>query len=267
MSSLLIVPPLPIVGITASRGNMVERLLTGDPREAWQDTGGSGQITIGIDLGIAQQVDTLFLGFTNAQDNATIAVSSGVANAGETQWTGAVLPAPYLNTRPRRHGFAWRNKLIDDPYAGRIRVGDPILARYIDVRVTQGAGGAPLYAGNLCAGLAFQPLLGREYGGGRGAVDTGTRERLQAGGFGMSPGLVKAAWGFTMGDLTPSEVDRLWDIVSLIGETKSVLVVEAPDATPGLAERLHWSVFDKLESYERLDPANTRWAFRVEDWI
>lgn len=266
MSSLLIVAPLPVVGITASRGANVARLLNADPREVWVDNTIASQVTLGIDLGSVQSVDTVFLGFTNAGDGAAMVVSSGVASAGETAWAGAVLPAPYKTTRRPRHGFVWRSKLVNDPEAGAIRVGDPINARYIDVKLTQPAGNDALYAGVLAAGLAFQPKFGREYGGGRTPIDTGSRERMPSGGFGVSPGIVKSSWDFTMGDLTADEVDQLWDLTLQLGETRSVLAVENPDVSPGLNERLHWSMFDKLQQYERLNPALTRWAFRVEDW-
>lgn len=266
MSSLSIVAPIPIVGITASRGSNVARLLTGNPREVWLDNAVASVATIGIDLGSVQPVDTVFLGFTNAGDGATMVVTSGTASAGEATWPSAVLPAPYKTTRRPRHGFAWRSKLVNHPEAGTIRVGDPINARYIDVRVTQPAGNAALYAGCIAAGLAFQPALGREYGGGRTPIDTGSRERLPSGGFGVSPGIVKGSWDWTMGDLYADEVDRLYDIALQLGETRDVLVVEDPEVSPGLNERLHWGMFDKLQAYERINPALTRWSFRIEDW-
>jgi len=31
-------------------------------------------------------------------------------------------------------------------------------------------------------------------------------------------------------------------------------------------EAIHYGVFERFQAYERLDPANTRWAGSVIDW-
>jgi hypothetical protein len=266
MSSLLILRPAAVAAISSSRGSNVGRLLGGDPREVWRDNAVGTTTTLSLDLGTVQPVDTLFLGYTNAGDGAILSVLSGVDAPDETGWSGGVMPAPYTIPEDPRHGFVWRSRLVDHPQAGRIRVPDPIQARYITARVRQPVGNDPLYAGALAVGAAFQPVFGREYGGGRTPVETGSRERLASGSFGVSPGNVKGSWDWTMGDLTADEVDALWRMAKRLGETRSVLVVEDPDVTPGLAERLHWGMFDKLQPYSRLDPALTRWSFRIEDW-
>jgi hypothetical protein len=52
-----------------------------------------------------------------------------------------------------------------------------------------------------------------------------------------------------------------------VGKHGSILVVEDPDqAATGLNERVHWGLFDKLESYERIAPGATKWTLRIEDW-
>ena len=45
-----------------------------------------------------------------------------------------------------------------------------------------------------------------------------------------------------------------------------MLVVEDPDQTDGLTERVHWGLFRKLDTYERLDPQNTKWSLQIADW-
>jgi hypothetical protein len=261
MSSLLLMRPMPISQITASRGSGVTRLLTDDPKEAFLDSAVASALTINVDLGSVQTIDSVFLGYTNADPACVWTVTSGVPTYGGTTWaSGANLPAPYRITRRPRHGFLH----LVDPVTN---LAAPVSARYIRFVITQPAGALPLYAGVVAVGQAIQPIYGHEYGSGRTPIDTATRERLVSGGFGIGPGIVKSSWDWTMGDLTDDELNAIYDVAMTQGESHGILVVENPDVTLGLAERIHWGVFDKLESYQRLIPGATSWAMRIEDWI
>jgi len=254
MKTLCMVPPISIAAITASRGSDPSRLLTNDPKEVWVDSVAGSAVTLNIDLGSSQLIDTIFLGSSNAADAATWNISSGVSTPVETGWgLNAVLPVPYrIPSRPR-------HSLVQKPA--------PIPARYVRLTITQPVGSPPLVIGNIAIGAAFIPTWGREYGSGRTPIDTGSRERLPSGGFGISPGAIKSSWTWTMGDLTDDEVDALFAMTMVFGQSYALLTIEDPDTTPGLAERIHWGVFDKLEAYERLSPGATKWAFTVEDWV
>jgi len=254
MKTLCMVPPVSIAAITASRGSDPSRMLTNDPKEVWVDSLAGSAVTFNIDLGSPQSLDTVFLGFTNAADAATWTVSSGVAGPTEQVWTSAaVFPSPYKIAARPRHGF--------------VQLAGAAMARYVRITITQPAGSQPLYAGVVAVGAAFVPTWGREYGSGRTPIDTGSRERLPSGGFGISPGAIKSSWSWTMGDLLDDEVDTLFAMAMAFGQSYALLTIEDPDSTPGLAERIHWGVFDKLEAYERLAPGATKWAFTVEDWV
>lgn len=253
MKAVLIMAPLPMAAATSSRGSGAARLLTPDPKEAWLDSTIGSAATLSVDLGSVQTIDTAFIGNTNAATGAAMTVRSGINASTEYNWpTAGILPAPYRIASRPRHGLA--------------QLAVPVQARYVDFIITQPAGGQPMYVGNLALGLGFVPTWGSEYGGGRGVVDTGARERLLGGGFGVARGTRKANYAWTMGDLTDDEVQTLYALIYDRGETAPLVVIESPDNTAGLGERSHWCVADKLEPYERFAPGATRWAFSIEEW-
>lgn len=247
MAVVAIVRPLPISAIGGTFPN-VSRLLTPDPKEA-AITSGSGTATIDIDLGASVSFDTIFVGYTSAAAADVLTATYGTSAYTTTAWGSNIAAADSQLLTPIRHFYSKR--------------ASPVTARYIRLTGTFTAGYS---IGMACVGLSFNPQYGHEYGGGRGVISTGTAERLFSGGFGIDEGTTAGMWQFTLGDLQPAEVRQLYAIARDRGETKSLLVVEDPDAGSDLAERCHWGIFRKIEAYERLDPANTRWSFTVEDW-
>lgn len=141
-----------------------------------------------------------------------------------------------------------------------------VLARFITVAFNQPANPI-LQVGLLLVGVAFQPTHNREWGSGRQIVDTGSREPLLGGGFGIGEGVRKAVFRWNLGDLTDAEVESLYDMALDRGETRPILVVEDPDATTGLNERIHYGLFDRFDAYERLGPGRTTWALSVTQWV
>jgi len=255
MASLIILAPLP-ASVSSSRGSGQARLLTDDPKEVWTDSVSGSAAVLTLDLGATMQIDSAFLGSSNAADTAAWTVSSGINNGTETVWlNSAPMPAPYRRTARPRMSF--------------YRRAAPIAARYLSVSLIQPANSPPLTIGNFATGLAFQPTYGNEYGSGRTPIDTGSREALFSGGFGTLRGIRKTAFTATLGDLLDAEVERLDDIFQDKGSTLPVLFIEGTDATgaaAATAEQMHWSVFQKLEGYERQAPAVTRWGLTFEEW-
>lgn len=115
-------------------------------------------------------------------------------------------------------------------------------------------------------GLAFQTEYGEERGGGGLIEDTGSVERLFGGGFGIDEGVATTGYSWTFGDLQDAERRQLFQIVKRLRTTRSFLMVENPAQTEGLNERIHWSLFRKLEAYERIDPKNSKWSLSCWDW-
>lgn len=224
----------------------VARLATPDPKEA-AVMGAAGQ-TIDLDLGSVQNIDTLFLGYTSASNEAApIAVSYGSLAHAETILAGDLPVAAGRDPDPRRHF---------------VRVLElPVAARYI--RLTPPAA---LTLGVVAVGLAFKSFWGHEWGAGRLIEDTGSADRLFGGGFGINEGVAASGYQWTFGDLTQDEEQTLWALVKRARTTRSILVVEDSDQTFGLHDRTHWGLFPRLEPYERLAPGATRWGFSVRGW-
>lgn len=264
MASLIILAPLPAIGIVSSRGSGESRLLESDPKEGWTDSTVGASVTLTIDLGSVQMVDSLFLGSSNAADGATLAISSGVAGPSELTWTNAIrMSAPYRRSGKPRMSFYRRGSIVAGAY-----VPAPIAARYVQAVLYQPPGSPPLFIGNMATGLAFQPTYGNEYGSGRATIDTGNRESLIGGGFGTLLGTRKKAWSGQLGDLLDAEVDRLDDIFEDKGSTIPIVFIEGTEGIASVPqqEQIHWGLFQKLEAYERQAPAVTRWAISIEEW-
>ena len=248
MLRLSITEPLRIATLGGSLANAA-RLLTPDPREATGVTTASATQTIDIDLGAATSIDTVFLGYANASAYpAAIGMTYGVASYTETTAANIVV-APSIGF-PFRHYFT--------------QLAAPVTARYIRLSLPLPAGAT---FGVLAVGAAFMSQLGHEWGGGRFVTDTGSATRLQGGGFGIDEGVAAGGYQWTFGDLTADETQRLYLIQRNRRTTRTLLVVEDPEVSPGLNERIHWGLLGKLEAYERLDPINTKWSMTINDWL
>jgi len=254
MANLLIMAPLPVAAVAASRGTGADNLLSPDPREVWADSAVGSAATIEVDFGAVRRIDTVFLGhlFPPA-DGATWTLDCGFAAHGETMIAGAAplrVPDVPGHAPALSHAF-WH--------------GAPVSLRYLRLAVTQAAGAAPLTAGVLLAGLAFQPRWNREWGGGRRPIDSGSATQLSTGGFAIAEGERKSAWYWTLGDLEDDELDVLYDITLDRGETRPLLVVEDPASTAGLRRRLHYGLFQQLRQYERQRLGRTRWELTLAE--
>lgn len=250
MSALIFVKPIPFLTTLASGRDPTEaNLNTPNPKEAYFAPSTALQFFV-ADMGSAQSVDTGFLGYTNAKDGVVVEFRVGNDPGG----TGAVSLGAHVVARD---GSA-------RPYHALVK-GATLVGRYLFCIVT-GTDPVKLIAGVLAGGKALQPTFGHEWGAGRRVLDTGAKERLKSGGFGVDRGVRASAWQWTLGDLTDAEADALNELALDVGETSSVLVVEDPDQTAGLSKRCHWGMFTGLEAFERIAPGATRWAWKVEDW-
>lgn len=244
MSVLAIMQPLPVAAIGGTLEG-VQRLLTPSPREAAVSAGGDR--TIDIDLGAVVSFDVIWIGYVNAT------AGGFTATCGAADFTSIALPAIAIapsRLKRRRHYLA--------------SLPAPVAARYI--RISCPATPAGLELGVLAVGLAIRPALGHEWGSGRFVVDTGTATRLAGGGFGLRRGARAGGWQWTLADLDDNEADAIYGLQLAVGSSAPVLVIEDPDATAGLNERIHWGILTKLSESERRAIADTKWDMRVEDW-
>jgi hypothetical protein len=250
MASLLIVRPYPNNIVTPNLGTGGPNLLTPDPKEVWVGSSGGGTYFFDIDLGSPQTADFIFAGFSSFP---VFHVTSLWTATGMNTGLSAVnftasgqLTSP---RGPRNHNFA--------SFA-------PLTSRYWRVGVNCATS---FSLGILALGRAVQPTWGREWGSGRQVTDMSAVQPLRGGGYGIERGARKPGFQFTCGDLTDAEVEDLWQMALEIGESAPVIVVEDPDRTAGLNERIHYGLFDRPEEYQRLLPGATRWGFRLKGWV
>jgi hypothetical protein len=254
MSNMLILRPATPAAVAVNRGSGGQNLLTPDPKEVWADNATGSDATVTLDFGAARAVDSAFVGYHNAIAGAAWSLAGGLNAAGDLGLlvAGADLRAPSSSgAPPRRHAF---------------RRFAATNLRFLTFYFNQPAAPA-LQIGVLLSGLAFQPAWNREWGGGRQVLDTGSKEPLLGGGFGVGDGARKAAYKWRLGDLSDAEADALYDMALDRGETRPVLVVEDPDLTAGLNERLHYGLFDRFEQIERRTQQQTSWSLSVTQWV
>lgn len=249
MSGVLIVKPLAIAATPTVTGTGAANLLTADPNEAWIASA-VGTNGIDIDMGAAVTIDSFYLGYTNASSAATWIISRATGLGTGLTTIKATGPMRAADSEgPRHHAFH--------------RLAAPVSSRYFRLSVTQ-TGAAPLYAGALVIGLAFEKH--RERGGGRGLVDTGQRQDLPSGGFGIGDGVVKAQFNFSFIDLSGEELRRLWSIQKDRGLRRPVVVVEDADLTASMNDAIHYGTFDRFQPYEGTDADETRWTCSHIEW-
>lgn len=249
MSGVLIIKPLAIAAVPIVTGTGQANLLSADPNEAWI-AASSASLTIDVDMGSVVSIDSFYLGYTNASAAATWTIASGTElGSGLTTQKASTLMRAIDSEGPRHHCFA--------------RLDAPIAARYWRFTLVQ-SGGAPLYIGAMALGLAFEKF--REYGDDRTTVDTGTREDLPGGGFGIGEGVVKSLFAFSFVDLTEAEANQLWSIKKDRGLTRPVVVVENTDLTTGMNDAIHYGVFERFQARGRVSPRYRRWAGSILDW-
>lgn len=255
MSNMVIVKPLtPTAAVTASTGTGGANVATSDPKEVWASTAGGAAVEFIFDFGANVSINSLFIGYVGGAATApTLTWTSGTAGGyAFTNLNGVAALAPSAHASPlRRHCF---------------RQVALIAHRHHSVVFTPGVAGTTTI-GIVCFGLAFQPIHNQEWGGGRQVIDTGTKERLRGGGFGFDEGVRKASYQWTFGDLLDAEVEQLYELALDRGEGRPALVVEDPDQTSGLNERLHYGTFERFERYGRENPQQTRWGLTVEQWV
>lgn len=253
MNPLLIVEPLPIAAIAASRGTGAANLLTADPKEVWADDAVGSPVKLTIDLGVVQTIDTIFLGhLRSSAAAATWAIAtSGAGNADPQPTTGLRVPDVTGTFASLSHALWY---------------GPAVTARIVELTIQQPAGAAPLSVGSLVIGQAFVADLGQEWGAGRQVIDTGTATSLPSGGFAIVEGVRKRRFAWTFGDLTQDEADRLELRAMAMGETRPGLVVENAERSAGLVARIRYGKFDRWRPFERRNRRQTRWEIAIEDW-
>lgn len=255
MGNLLIVNPMQLTA-SASRGSGAENLASRDPKEIWADTASGSPAMLLGDLGAVREIDTIALiAARPPAASATWSIQGGIAGSTEaTIQIATALRVPDVAGAFEETSFA-------------LWTGSPQSVRHLAIGVQQPAGQPPLTIGRIIVGKAFVAQLGPEWGGGRRPVDTGSATGLPSGGFSVVEGVRKRFFGWTFGDLSIDEADRLEQIGLALGETLPGFVVEDEARTAGLRARGHYGLFKRWNAYERRNRKQTRWEIGIEEWV
>lgn len=262
MKKMIIIEPIALqpawVTGAAAAGFPASNLADAQPLVIWKGSN-SGPFTIDLDLQADTLLDTVFLGFTSALAGATWEIraattaqgSAFLTNAGAVKLAASTFRASADALGPRYHGF-WR-------------AAAPFTARYVRLIIT--GGGANMTAGVLAVGNAFEPTYGHEWQSGRGLEDLSVKERLPSGAMSVDERAIFPTWRFTLADLTNADLAALWGLARRRGASRPLIVVEDPDTTAGLHERLHYGSLKDLQEYSREADEKTRWEFTIEEWL
>lgn len=256
MSKLMLIEPLKLAEVMASRGTGASNLGTRDPKEAYADSQSGSPVTITVDLGSVRRIDTILMAYVrHATAGTQWTVSGGVANGNEQVLQQSVaLRVPDVAGR-----FAATSHAL--------WTGEPVVVRFLTITLTQVAGAEPLTIGALVVGLAFVAALGQEWGGGRQPLDSGSATALPSGGFAVVDGARKRRGSWTFGDLTRDEADELEELALALGTTKPGVAIEDASVTVGLRARIFYGRFEQWKQYERRNLAQTRWEVGIEEWV
>lgn len=249
MTAIKIVQPLTVVAIDASGGDGVGNLLTRDPKEVFWIPEAQGTVTVTIDLGSANQFDTVYLGYVRPKASPpSWRIRCGIGNADE-QMLQAIAPIPSavaVGPPSQRTEGLWTGAIAT--------------ARYLAIDIEPSSPIEAITAGVLVVGQAFVTTFGPEWGAGRQPIDTGAASALPSGGFAVVDGAHKSRFSWTFGDLSPRETQQLEGLALDLGETKPGLVIEQ-------GSRPLYGLFDRWKAYERRNRAQTRWEVALTEWI
>lgn len=261
MSNILILSPLAIDadGLTASSAALnfpADHLRDPQPKVIWKSAL-SGQVDIDVDLKADVPLDTVFLGYSNADAAATWEIRMATQAQGQIylddmasiQKSSSSLRANAQSDDPRHHGF-W--------------TGASTQARYIRIRMNQAS--TPLELGVLAIGQSFRPQYNYDWGAGRSLSDLSTTKTLRGGQFDVVKDAIVPNWRFVLGNLSDSELDALWKITKKHGKSTPLLIVEDPDTTGDLQEALHYGTLRDINAYERRTAVKSRWEFTIQHW-
>jgi len=245
MTLPLIVNPLPIAAIaqTVGTGAGLDNLATPNPKEAFVASG-AGQVTIAIDFGVHVVIDTVFLGFTNLPEGASIDL------LGDDAPIGSAVGSHSYRRAPARHAF--------------VAFDAPIGLTSLQLRVP--GFDQALVAGIVAAGLGVRASAGVEPDWGRPITDTSVVSRLPGGSFGIDRAAASGGYQWTMPALTDIERDQLYALQLDVGIGSTILAIEDPAAVLGRNEVAHWSLITKPDVFARTMPGESKWPWQVQDW-
>lgn len=218
---------------------------------------GTATLYIDIDLGANTAIDTVALLFTNFTAGATWLLQGATAAAG----SGAVATLSGFGAQ----AFGMASTTRANPRHGFI-TATSVTVRYLRIIVTETALRV-MQAGIVCIGQRWLPGFNFELGAGRKINDLSDKRTLPGGEKGIWRKAKVPVFRATWSNIVDTELRDLWSILSEVGESEPLLVIEDPDATTGQLERIHYCTIDGLDFYERSQVDKSRIDLRFEEWL
>lgn len=218
---------------------------------------GTAALFLDIDLGADTSIDTVALLFTNFTAGATWLVQ------GATQAAGAGAVATLAGFGAQAFGVASTTR--SNPRHGFI-AGTSATVRYLRIIVTETALRV-MQIGVIAIGTRWLPSFNFELGAGRKITDLSDKRTLPGGEKGIWRKAKVPMFRGTWSNVVDIELLDLWSILSEVGESEPLLLIEDPDATTGQLERIHYCTIDGLDFYERAQVDKSRIDLRFEEWL
>lgn len=245
MSDLLALP-LTLSAVTASSAaTPAANLLDPKPGRVWQSTATNATLT--LDLGQDQDIDLLWLGYTNLSRAATWEIRCATAAQGQ-----AYLANVASIEQASIQAWASDDALGPAYHALWWRASGPISRRYVQVSLSDptNADGV-LRAGRVYLARAYRPSWPREAGSERGILDLSTKERLRTGPLVINPGARIKTRAVTFTGLAAEEMRTFfWPLLLSRGETGDLLHVIDPTPALGRHELIIYGVLARARSIE-----------------
>ncbi len=263
--------PLPAAGIVSNTGNGAN-LADPQPKVAWQipQSAGAWASAVIIDLGADRSFDTVALIATNASQWLFWSFYSKTAAQGPFSGLGETAGA----TAHFVGEIFWTPPTVEGALRHGVRLILASTGRYLQFVVGSNVPGsdASFRAGCLLIGQRIQPggpLGGFDWGGGRRVLDLSAVRVLQGGERAIWKGTKVPEVRGTFSHLSDSELQRLWQLQLLVGESEPVLLVEAPDTggPAGGNERIHYGLLTGLDFFERRQSDKSRVEVRLQHWL
>lgn len=259
---LLPLVPASITASSAAGAFPDDNLADPQPKVVWQSAVGAGAVTITIDLGADTSIDTVALLFSTLSADATWDVLGASAAAGvgalddaASRILGSTGAGPRAGVTSRATRFHM------------LATGTAVVVRYVRINLNDPTT-TTIAAGIAAIGQAWAPFWNYEWGGGRRIDDLSDVQQLDGGELAIwrkaKVPTAKVSWG----DMTDAELRALWSILSELGQSEPLLLIEDPDpAVAGLHERIHYGTLVGLDFFERVQANKSRIELKVRQWL
>ena len=215
--------------------------------------------SIYVDLGADTPIDTVAAMFMDLDQSgliyvyATTSASGGFSTAiGARVYAGDFAPSG-ITRESRQFALAQFTSV-----SRRYIVVQLVIARAI---------GETMQIGICALGQRIAQASNFELGSGRKVEDQSIVRTLPGGETAIERGGRTPLWRATWSNLSESELANIWSLLVEIGTSAPVLLIEDPDRTTGLSERMHYGLLTSLDFTERVQFDKQRIDITIREMV